>query len=142
MKSIKRRSDCPVSYALDLFGDKWSLLIIRDMMFRNKRTYGELFSSEEKIATNILADRLKMLECAGLIKSAPGGKKRSHYTLTQKAIDLVPVILEIVRWSARYDPQTAAPKEFVERIGTDKEQFARELQAGLTRHHVANDVTE
>jgi DNA-binding HxlR family transcriptional regulator len=129
-KKFKRRSDCPVSFALDIFGDKWSLLIIRDLMFKNKATYGEFLSSEEKIATNILADRLEMLECAGLIKSKvdPGKRSRYNYELTDKGIDLVPVLLEIVLWSATHDKKTAAPKEFVERAKYDRDNFIRELK--------------
>ncbi|HXL57542.1 MAG TPA: helix-turn-helix domain-containing protein [Chitinophagaceae bacterium] len=128
-KKIKRRSDCPISFALENFGDKWSLLIIRDLMFKNKRTYGEFLNSEEKIATNILADRLSMLECAGLIKSKIDKEKKSkyNYELTNKGIDLVPVLLEIVLWSATHDKQTAAPKEFVNRVRNDKESFIKEI---------------
>jgi len=122
-----------VSYALDIFGDKWSLLVIRDMMFQGKRTYGEFLASEEKIATNILADRLSMLECAGLIKgkSDPNKRTRILYSLTDKGIDLVPVILEIVQWSARYDKKTGAPKEFVMRIKNDREAFIKEITSSL-----------
>jgi DNA-binding HxlR family transcriptional regulator len=128
-KKVKRRSDCPISFALDIFGDRWSLLIIRDLMFKNKKTYGEFLKSEEKIATNILADRLSMLECAGLIKGTVDKDKKSRYNyeLTDKGIDLVPVLLEIVMWSATHDSDTAAPKEFVNRIRNDKENFAKEI---------------
>ena len=129
-KKIKRRSDCPISFALDLFGDKWSLLIVRDLMFKNKKTYGEFLISEEKIATNILADRLEMLECAGLIKGKVDQEKKSrhNYELTAKGIDLVPVLIEIVLWSATHDKKTAAPKEFVDRVKTDRENFIKELK--------------
>ena len=125
----KRRSDCPISFALDLFGDKWSLLIIRDLMFKNKKTYSEFLQSEEKIATNILAHRLEMLECAGLIKSEvdPAKKSRYNYELTEKGIDLAPVLLEIVLWSATHDRKTAAPKEFVDRMKTEREKVIKEL---------------
>lgn len=128
-KKIKRRSDCPISYALDIFGDKWSLLIIRDLMFKEKNSYGEFLMSEEKIATNILADRLSMLECAGLIKCKMDKEKKSkyNYRLTDKGIGLVPVLLEIVLWSATFDKQTAAPKEFVDRIKKDNGNFVREI---------------
>lgn len=134
-KKIKRRSDCPISFALDIFGDKWSLLIIRDLMFRGKKTYGEFLHSGEKIATNILADRLSLLECAGLIigKNDPENKTRFLYTLTDKGIDLVPVLLEIVSWSARYDKNTAAPKEFVARIRKDRENLINEVVSNLRR---------
>ncbi|MCI0450059.1 MAG: helix-turn-helix transcriptional regulator [Chlorobi bacterium] len=133
MKKIKRRSDCPISYALDIFGDKWTLLIIRDLMFEGKRTYGEFLNSDEKIATNILADRLETLQCAGLIKSETDKQKKSRiiYSLTHKGIDLVPVLLEIVKWSAKYDLKTGAPKQFVEKIKNDKENLMNEITAGL-----------
>ena len=132
-KRIKRRSDCPISFALDIFGDKWSLLIIRDLMFKNKKTYGEFLKSEEKIATNILADRLSLLECAGLIQCKVDQEKKSkyNYELTQQGIGLVPVLLEIVLWSATFDKNTAAPKEFVDRIRNDKENFAAEIMQQL-----------
>lgn len=139
MRKIKRRSDCPVSYAMDIFGDKWTLLIIRDIMFKGKKSYSEFSQSEEKIATNILSDRLSMLKCAGLIKGKVDKEKKSkrNYELTDKGIDLVPVLLEIVRWSATYDKESAAPKEFVERVKNDRENFVREITEHLkkTRAH-------
>lgn len=133
MKKVKRRSDCPISFALDIFGDKWSLLIIRDLMFKQKQTFGEMMKSEEKISTNILADRLATLECAGLLigEADEENKTRKIYRLTDKAIDLLPAIIEIVKWSAKYDIQTAAPKEFVERATNDRENMIIELTAIL-----------
>ena len=133
MKKIKRRSDCPVSFALDIFGDKWSLLIIRDLMFENKKTYGEFFKSEENIATNILADRLLHLENSGLIKKKQDkvNKSRIIYSLTDKGIDLIPVMLEIVKWSAEYDKKTGAPADFVERVKKDKENLIKEITNNL-----------
>jgi len=132
-KKIKRRSDCPISYALDIFGDKWSLLIIRDIMFQGKKTYGEFLVSDEKIATNILADRLALLECAEIIKKKNDLEKKTRiiYSLTEKGIDLVPIILEIVSWSARYDKKTAAPAEFVARVRTDRDKFVKEIISNL-----------
>ncbi|MEZ4968961.1 MAG: helix-turn-helix domain-containing protein [Flavobacteriaceae bacterium] len=126
---IKRRSDCPISYALEIFGDKWTLLIIRDLMFKEKKTYSDFLQSAEKISTNILADRLSMLECAGLVKRKVDKEKKSkyNYELTDKGIDLVPVLLEIVRWSAKHDKKTEAPKEFVDRVVNDSENFVKEI---------------
>jgi DNA-binding HxlR family transcriptional regulator len=137
-KKTKRRSDCPISYALDIFGDKWSLLIVRDLMFQGKQTYGEFAASDEKIATNILADRLSLLECAEIIrkKTDPGNKTRIIYSLTEKGIDLVPVILEIVSWSARYDKKTGAPPEFVARIRKDREGFIKETVSRLRKNQL------
>jgi DNA-binding HxlR family transcriptional regulator len=129
MTKLKRRSDCPINFALEIFGDKWSLLVIRDLMLKGKKTYGEFLDSEEKIATNILAGRLIMLEDAGLIKCRRDRKNKSryNYSLTQKGIDLVPVMLEIIRWSAIHDKKTSATKEFAGRIKIDRESLIKEI---------------
>ena len=105
----KRRSGCPVSIALEKFGDRWSLLIIRDLMVRGLRTFKEFQESGEGIATNILADRLKKLEAAGIICSEveETDGRRVNYRLTKKGIDLAPVMLELLIWGARHE-QTGA----------------------------------
>jgi DNA-binding HxlR family transcriptional regulator len=102
---LQRRSDCPISYALDLFGDKWTLLIIRDMLFKQKRRFGQFAESEEEISTNILADRLARLEAEGLItkKAHPKNGRQVDYALTTKAVDLAPMLIEMILWSAKYD---------------------------------------
>lgn len=133
MAKQKRRSDCPISFALEIFGDRWSLLIIRDLIFKGKRTYGDFLASEEKIATNILADRLVMLEDSGIIKGKtdPENKSRINYSLTPKGIDLIPVLLEIIKWSAKHDKKSAAPKEFVDRVIKNREKFIKEIEGML-----------
>jgi len=100
MKAIKARSDCPVSFALDFLGDQWTLLILRDMMLKNKSTYGDFLNSGEKIATNILADRLAALEQHGFVTKQTTSDKKSTfiYRMTEKGIDLVPVIMELSIW--------------------------------------------
>jgi DNA-binding HxlR family transcriptional regulator len=100
------RSHCPINLGLEVFGDKWTLLIIRDIMFGGKRHFGELRMSEEKIASNVLADRLSMLEEEGIIsKSAdPEHKQKLIYSLTEKGIDLVSIIKEVGTWSFKYKP--------------------------------------
>lgn len=107
------RSHCPVSLALDAIGDKWSLLILRDITLREKRRYHEFLNSEEGISTNILADRLARLERQGLIsKSAdPDDRRQFVYAPTQKGLDLLPVVFEMARWSLKYSP-AAARKPF------------------------------
>lgn len=102
----KYRSHCAINLALEVFGDKWSLIIIRDMMFGGKRHFRELLQSEEKIASNILTDRLNMLEREGLISkdSDPEHKQKIIYSLTQKGIDLLPIIVQTVTWSFKYMP--------------------------------------
>jgi DNA-binding HxlR family transcriptional regulator len=106
----KRRSGCPVSISLEIFGDRWSLLIIRDMMVRGCRTYKQFLEAGEGIATNILAGRLRYLQTAGIITAepAPTDARQIHYRLTEKGIDLAPVLLELLLWGARHE-ETGAP---------------------------------
>lgn len=103
------RSPCAVANSLDIVGDKWSLLVVRDML-HGKRTYGELADSPEHIPTNILADRLKRLEAAGIIVSTPYQQRpvRYAYTLTPKGNALGDVLLALVRWGKQHIPGTVA----------------------------------
>jgi DNA-binding HxlR family transcriptional regulator len=106
-----KRSDCPVSCTLELIGDKWSLLIIRDLMFFNKATYNEFLDSSEKISTNILNDRLVMLKEMGLIKYE-GPEKRKKYYLTDKGLDLKPVLEAIGNFGMKH---FKGSREYVEK---------------------------
>jgi len=110
------RSSCPINFVLETFGDKWTLLIVRDLMFKEKHTYGELLQSAERISTNILADRLKRLEEHGIITKSVSQDNGSsfHYALTSKGADFLPVMLEITAWSARHDTMTNTPASFFE----------------------------
>ncbi len=130
---MSRRSDCPISNALDTVGDKWSLLILRDLMFFDKPSFSDLQSSDEKIATNILSSRLKSLEQDGLIERQvdQNDKRKKHYLLTTKGKDMLPIILEMMVWSAKYDPQTNAPQDFIARIINDREQLISDLLARM-----------
>jgi DNA-binding HxlR family transcriptional regulator len=121
MKTIKQRSECPISYSLDFLGDKWTLLIIRDMMFANKSSFGEFLQSEEKIATNILADRLSVLESQGIVTKNVASDKKSKYTysLTEKGISLLPVIMEITIWGAAFNP-FGGNKALLKKLKSDK----------------------
>jgi DNA-binding HxlR family transcriptional regulator len=108
-KPVDGRSGCPINLAVEVLGDRWSLVVLRDIMFGNRRTYGELHgTSLEGIATNILADRLKRLTDEGLVTAAPDPrhKQRTIYSLTEKAIALVPVMVQLGAWGARYLPAT------------------------------------
>jgi DNA-binding HxlR family transcriptional regulator len=108
---VTRRSACPVAGTLDLIGDRWSLLVIRDMLLDGKKTYGELAASEEGIPTNILAERLKRLEAAGIIGSAKYQERppRYAYSLTDKGKSLGKILLAFVEWGATHIPGTVAP---------------------------------
>jgi DNA-binding HxlR family transcriptional regulator len=102
-----QRSGCPINLTLEALGDRWSLLVIRDMMFGDRRHYRELLTrSEEGIASNILADRLKKLTEAGFLTRAddPSHKQKAIYSLTEKAIELVPLLAHMGAWGRRYLP--------------------------------------
>lgn len=116
MTQTSFRSGCPINLGLEVFGDKWTLLIIRDMMFAGKRHFREFLASDEGISSNILADRLAMLVEAGILTRAgdPSHKLKAIYSLTEKGIDLLPIIAQISRWSRSYmpvDPILAATGE-------------------------------
>jgi DNA-binding HxlR family transcriptional regulator len=132
-KKIAYRSDCPISTALDIFGDKWSLLIIRDMMFKGKNTYGDFLNGGESIATNILADRLAMLESANIIsrQKHPESKAKILYKLTPKGNDLIPVLVEIIAWSEKYHLVHPQAKEFAKQIENDKPGLIKSLYKSL-----------
>ena len=133
MKRRHRRSDCPVHFALEVFGDAWSLLIIRDLMFKGRTTYTDFLRAEEGIATNVLADRLVRLEQDGIIEqdSRGAGHGSGRYRLTEKGIDLLPVMLDIIDWSAKHDPKTAAERAFVRRLRRDRDGLEAELRSTL-----------
>jgi DNA-binding HxlR family transcriptional regulator len=128
---LNPRSGCPIAFGLDIFGDRWSLLVLRDMIFEGKTRFQDFLHSDERISTNILATRLERLACAGLIeKIADPDDKRSYaYSPTPKGLDLIPLILEIVRWSAQYDAHTAAPPAFVKQLERDREGTIAMLRA-------------
>ena len=120
----ERRSDCPISVTLEALGDSWSLLIVRDLMFFGRKSYNEFLNTGEKIATNILADRLQRLETSGIIvkQRDPGDARRYIYRLTEKGIDLAPMLVEVVLWAARHE-SADAPPGVIEQIQADKDRF-------------------
>ena len=128
MIEIKKRSECPISCSLDIWGDKWSLLIIRDLMHAKQCTYGDFLKSEEKIATNILAARLQMLETNGVItkQDHPESKAKVLYKLTQKGIDLLPIMVEINLWADKYFTLPPERKEMIDEVKKDKETFIKD----------------
>lgn len=127
----KRTTGCPVTFGLDTFGDRWSLLVIREMMLRGKKTYGEFLEAEEGISTNILADRLKHLEVEGIIEKSrdPENRRSFTYSLTKKGRDLAPIVLEIVIWSGAHDQSANARKNVLDKITRDREGFEAELRS-------------
>lgn len=133
MKEVVRRSECPVSFCLDFLGDKWSFLILRDMIFDGKTSFGEFLESPEGIATNILTARLKMLEAEGFIFRYPlDGKVRTGYCLTRKAIELIPIIVEMLLWGVKYG-QTNPRREQINALKKDKEGVIDRLTEKLLK---------
>lgn len=118
-----------MSLALDLLGDRWSLLIIRDLMVRGFRTFGEFQKSGERIATNILADRLQRLEAKGLISAGTESSdgRKINYRLTEKGIDLAPMLLELMLWGARNE-KTGAPPALIEQLQASREEVLAEVR--------------
>ncbi len=127
------RSTCPISSALDILGDKWSLLIIRDICLLGKRTYGEFSQSDEKIASNILADRLNRLEAHGIISKGEmiGNKKVKIYRVTDKGLGLLPILVETILWSDKYLTIDPKAKAFARELRKDKEGQLRKIAAAL-----------
>lgn len=128
----KKRSDCPISCSLDVFGDKWSLLIIRDIMLREKMSYSEFLNSEEKIASNILVNRLSVLEAENILVKEVSAQNKSKfvYSLTQKGVDLLPIVIEIMDWGAKYNANCPR-KELGKKIKKDKARVLQELSQSL-----------
>lgn len=128
--STKRHpTECPIAFALDVFGDRWSLLIVRDVLFKGRRTYQEFLEAGEGIATNVLADRLKKLQMAGILKKnrSKADARTFEYELTPRGLDLLPVLLEMLRWSAIHDPDTPLSKAFAKSIETDRDSVAEKM---------------
>ena len=125
----KPRSGCPVNISLERFGDRWSLLVIRDLMVRGYRTFKQFQESGEGIATNMLADRLKRLEDTGIISQERDRRdgRRVNYRLTEKGIDLAPVMLELLVWGARHE-NTGAPCTVIDHRANHREQVLAEVR--------------
>ena len=134
------RSHCPINYTLEHFGDKWSFLIIRDLMFKGKRHYNEFLEAGEKVSTSVLGDRLKKLEEVGIISRGEDTVKKSRirYSLTRKGIDLLPILIEMIVWGGFNDELTEAPKEFLEQATQNREALIQEIRENLLQEHISN----
>jgi len=126
----QRRSDCPISISLEIFGDRWTLLIVRDLMLKGRTTFGEFLDGGEGIASNVLADRLSRLEAHGLVERRPHDQdgRRHTYRLTGKGIELAPVLLEMILWAARHEA-TAAPASEVARMIEQRASYLADIRA-------------
>jgi DNA-binding HxlR family transcriptional regulator len=128
MASGEPRSYCPINLSLEIFGDSWSLLVLRDMMFGGKRHFRELLQSDERISSNILAARLSMLVENGLLTKAedPTHKQKAIYSLTEKAITLLPIVVQIGAWGSRWVPDAR-------KLDARARKIVREIQEGGPR---------
>ena len=142
MTDIKKRSECPISSSLDIWGDKWSLLIVRDLIFSMQCTYGDFLKSEEKIATNILATRLQMLESNGIITKLnhPDSKAKVLYQLTQKGIDLLPIMIEIHLWADKYSTIPPERNAIIKELKNNKEAFLKSYTKLLKKHQLKDSI--
>jgi DNA-binding HxlR family transcriptional regulator len=124
------RSECPINYSLQMLGDSWSLLIIRDIIFAGKKTFGEFLSSDEGIARNILTNRLSNLVQNGIIVKGPHptDKRKEIYSLSDKGLDLIPTLLELSAWGAKNEPKTAANFAWVENMQMEKEELIAHIR--------------
>ncbi|HEV2118410.1 MAG TPA: helix-turn-helix domain-containing protein [Terriglobales bacterium] len=118
-----------MSISLDILGDRWSLLIIRDLMVRGFRMFKEFETAGEGIATNILADRLRRLEAAGIIteEAEKADRRRVNYRLTEKGLDLAPVLLDLLIWGSRHE-EAQTPCAIVEKMAANREQVLAEVR--------------
>lgn len=133
-RSLKRRrSQCPINAFLEVLGDRWSLLIVRDMMFRGLRSYREFANSEEGIATNILANRLRKLVSRGIVSVSrdPADQRRRVYRLSSKGIDLAPAMLELVLWGTSHEGGLP-PQDALRRIKRDRVAFLAAIRKDCT----------
>jgi DNA-binding HxlR family transcriptional regulator len=129
----KPRSSCPINFGLEIFGDRWTLLVLRDLLMQGKRRFGEFQTSDEGIASNILSERLLRLEQSGLIRrhTVEGDARQVHYLPTDACRKLLPVLVEMAYWGATHDPKTAAPKSFATAYETDRAALLTALAKGI-----------
>jgi DNA-binding HxlR family transcriptional regulator len=123
------RSHCPINFGLEIFGDKWTLLILRDLLLKGKKSFKEFQASEEHIASNILSERLARLERSGLVQqqAVTSDARQIHYVPTAACRALLPVLVEMAYWGATHDPKTAAPKSFVREYKRDRSGLLKAL---------------
>ncbi len=130
---IYEPNQCPIRFGLGVFGDRWSLLIIRDMMFRGSTRFQDFLRAAEGISTNVLSDRLSRLESQQIISRErdPSNGRQVLYELTEKGKDLLPIMLAVIGWAEKYDPETRISGEMGERIRTDLSEVRDEILAAI-----------
>jgi DNA-binding HxlR family transcriptional regulator len=129
-----RRSRCPIAASLDLLGDRWTLLVLRDMVFRGHRYFQQFAASPEGIATNTLAERLDRLEEAGVIRKErdPDDGRRNRYVLTEEGLAAIPLLIDLIVWGAKLDPGIDYPERRLAWMANEREDVIRYYRAKLT----------
>jgi DNA-binding HxlR family transcriptional regulator len=122
VKRTDRKSHCPVNSALEVVGDPWSLLVVRDIVFYGKHAFGEFLASEERITTSVLADRLARLVSNGILSKQrnPADRRRELYSLTGAGLALIPVLVELANWGVRHDPEVTENPLWTSKVETDR----------------------
>ena len=130
-----QRSTCPISTALEVVGDRWTLLVIRDLVFAGKRRFREFLQSEEAISSNVLADRLSMLVRSGIVRKEddPTHAQKAIYSLTEKGLDLLPAMVALSAWSQKHDPSTRRPE--AARLLEGGPRLLKQIELQLRRDH-------
>jgi DNA-binding HxlR family transcriptional regulator len=123
MKRADNKSKCPINFTVEIFGDTWSFLIVRDMIAIGKKTFGEFLDSEERIGPSVLAERLAYLEKRGVIAKRPdeADRRKMIYTLTETGLDVIPIVYEIAKWGSLTSPDPQAPEGWFRSLEYDKE---------------------
>jgi len=132
MKTMDKRSTCPINYSVEIFGDKWMLILLRDLMFNGKNSFLEFRASNEKISSAVLTEKLNTLLAEGIVTKVTSPKNASKflYLLTDKGIELVPFMVEFLDWGSRYNPD-GGPKSLLNQIKQSKKKTIAELQDKL-----------
>lgn len=133
MRRTDNKSDCPINFFLETFGDSWSLLILRDIVFAGKKTFGEFMESDERISTSTLSARLSALQEKGVLRkrSNRADRRKDVYELTEKGLDTVPVLLEMGEWGASHRKRITVPRRWFECVRTAREEVIREIRDGV-----------
>jgi DNA-binding HxlR family transcriptional regulator len=133
MAAHRERSRCPIAYSLDVIGDRWTLLILRDLAFKDRRYFQDFLAASEKISTNILTDRLRRLERWNLIEghADPADGRRIRYFLADDGLDLIPLLIEMTIWGSRRHPDPSIPPDQAERMGADPDATVKSIRQRL-----------
>lgn len=135
MKRASGRSTCPVSFGLEAFGDPWSLLVVRDIVYFGKHTFNGFLASDEAISPSVLSARLDGLVGAGLVRRSPdpADGRRVRYDLTERGLGLIPVLVEVAEWGATHDPATGAPADWIALVRENKAEMVRRYTETVRR---------